>query len=156
MTARNPVPAILRLPPPLLFALVFLIGVGVQRYWPLPAAAPEGLRSAGAVLALLGLLLALSCGAMFLAARTTVIPHGHPRRLLRAGPYRYTRNPMYLSLTLVYLGAAAGFGQPWSALFVVVPLAVVNGWVIPFEERRLRETFGEEYRRYCATVRRWL
>lgn len=156
MTSEDPVPGFMRLPPPLLFVLGFFAGVGAQRLVPLPAAAPDGLRSAGAVLALLGLLLALSCASMFLAVRTTILPHGHPRRLLRAGPYRFTRNPMYLSLTLVYLGAAAWFAQPWSAVLVILPVALVNGAVIPFEEGRLRGTFGEEYVRYCAEVRRWL
>jgi protein-S-isoprenylcysteine O-methyltransferase Ste14 len=152
----EPPPALLYVPPPLMFVLAFLAGVGVQAQLPLPAAAPEALRSAGAILALLGLFLALWCAWMFLAARTTVIPHGRPHRLLRAGPYRFTRNPMYLSLVLVYLGAAAWFAQPWSALLVALPVALVNAVVIPFEERRLGYLFGEEYLRYCATVRRWL
>lgn len=93
---------------------------------------------------------------MFVLARTTLIPHGQASRLITAGPYRFTRNPMYLSLTLGYLGAAAIFLQVWPLLLLPIPVVTMNTFVIPFEEARLRECFGETFRDYCGRVRRWI
>jgi protein-S-isoprenylcysteine O-methyltransferase Ste14 len=63
---------------------------------------------------------------------------------------------MYLSLTVVYVGVALALGRAWPLVLVVLPLASMNCAVIPFEEARLRETFGEDYVDYCRRVRRWI
>lgn len=159
MKSTSKVPHVMRIPPPLLFVATFLVGLGIQRLVPLTihssdvAAASQAL---GAGLAVCGALLALSCVGMFLVARTTLIPFGTASKLMTSGPYRFTRNPMYLSLTLVYLGAAGIFVQPWPLLLLPLPLATVNMIVIPFEEMGLREVFGEAFQQYCANVRRWI
>ena len=150
---------LMRVPPPLLFVTAFFVGVGFQHFLPLTihsTSIAEASEVVGIGLLACGLVLALSCVRMFLTARTTIIPHGTASKLLTAGPYRFTRNPMYVSLVLIYVGAAGILIQVWPLFVLPLPIAIVNSIVIPFEETRLREAFGGAFEQYCAGVRRWL
>ena len=152
-------PPLMRVPPPLLFVATFLVGLGLQRLAPLTVhAARVQVTSSLVGIALLAcaVVIAFSCVGMFLAARTTLIPLGQASRLITGGPYRFTRNPMYLSLTLGYVGAAAVLVQVWPLLLLALPLGIVNTIVIPFEEARLRAGFGAAFEEYCGRVRRWI
>ena len=149
----------MRIPPPLLFVVTFLIGLGLQRLVPITVDSPsitEVSRVVGIALLIGGVLLALSCVVMFFVVRTTIIPFGTASRLLTHGPYRFTRNPMYVSLVLVYLGVAGTLVQPWALILLPVPVAIVHAIVIPFEEARMGEVFGGAFQKYCANVRRWI
>lgn len=153
------IPVLMRVPPPLLFAATFFLGVFLQRLMPLTISSSVAIRAGhylGLWLVACGVLLALSCVCIFLSARTTLIPFGAASRLITRGPYAFTRNPMYLSLLLVYLGAIGLTAQPWPLILLPLPLVVMNAIVIPFEEARLREVFGPVFQEYCANVRRWL
>lgn len=152
------IPPLVRFPPPLLFVVTFFAGLGVQRLLPLdvPANVAAVSRPLGIVLVICGVLLALSCVGMFLVGRTTIIPHASASKLMTGGPYRWTRNPMYVSLVLVYLGVVGVLAQTWPLLLLPLPVAIVNAIVIPFEEARLREVFGGAFQEYCARVRRWI
>lgn len=157
-TAARIHPAI-RIPPPLLFVLTFLGGVGLQRLEPLDvnsAGVVEAANTAGIGLVAFGLLLALSCMGIFLWARTTLVPHGTAAKLITGGPYRYTRNPMYVSLVAVYLGVDGIRAGIWPLLLLPLPIIIVSKFVIPFEENRLKQLFGNTFEQYCAKVRRWL
>lgn len=159
MQTDTRVPRLMHVPPPLLFVATFLLGLGLQHLLPLSIRSPGVLRAAelfGLALLVCGVLLALAAIGMFIAARTTIIPFGSASRLVTHGPFRLTRNPMYVSLTLVYLGAAGLLAAPWPLLLLILPVAFVNGIVIPFEEARLRSVFGDSYLEYCSRVRRWL
>ncbi len=146
-------------PPPLLFAGVFGLGMVVQRWLPL-GLLPEALASLtpwlGGVCLALGVALTMSCVALFARRRTTIVPHARANSLVAVGPYRVTRNPMYLGLTLVYLGATALTNTLWPLLFLALPLWVLQTRVIPFEEQTLTAAFGDQYAAYSAQVRRWL
>ncbi|HEX6993376.1 MAG TPA: isoprenylcysteine carboxylmethyltransferase family protein [Gammaproteobacteria bacterium] len=79
----------------------------------------------------------------------------HPA-FVTSGPFRWSRNPMYLGSLGIALGAALVFGT-WVMWIVPVVLFVLQNFVIiPFEERSMKQTFGEEYDAYCARVRRWI
>jgi protein-S-isoprenylcysteine O-methyltransferase Ste14 len=149
----------MHIPPPLWFAVTFLAGWGLQSLAPITIHSPTivGIGHAiGFALLVSGALLALSCLGLFFLARTTFIPHAKSSSLVTRGPYRFSRNPMYLSLILVYLGFVGSFVQPWSLILLPIPLAIVNWIVIPFEEAQLRKAFGSVYEEYCAKVRRWI
>ena len=73
-----------------------------------------------------------------------------------SGPYRISRNPMYVSLTLAYLGEAGFLSQLWPVMLLPLTLAYVNLIVIPLEEEVLKGDFKEEYENYCTRVHRWL
>ena len=87
---------------------------------------------------------------------TTLHPFGEPTALVTDGPYRFSRNPLYLSLALLLLGAAVYLGS--LTPFVVVPAFVwaINASFIRPEEAKLAAAFGDAYRDYCRRVRRWL
>ena len=152
---RNP--ALLRLPPPVMMALAFGVGAAIHHFLPLPAGGfGEAAFAAGEVLLALGFCLGAFLATGFLRRRTTLNPYGHPSSLVVGGPYRFSRNPMYLTLVTVYLGGTLMLGSIWPLATLVVPLAILSRVVIPFEEARMRATFGEAYREYCSRVRRWL
>jgi len=152
----NPV---MRIPVPWVFILAYLIGFVVQLYMPIPIRSPEIVRIAliaGLILVVIGVAVAFSALGIFRKRSTTTIPFETPTSLVTSGPYRFTRNPMYVGLTLVYLGVAGTRAEIWPVIVLPVMLAYVNFIVIPVEERHLRDAFGDEYADYGARVRRWL
>lgn len=151
---------LVKLPPPVAFLVAFLAGWAIDRYaWP-AALAPEdfGLarRLVGWALVAAGILLSGTAVLIFRLARTTFIPHKRPSALVIIGPYRFTRNPMYVALTAIYVGAAGAADTLWPLLFLPLPLWFLQRVMIPFEEQRLHGLFGEAFAAYCRRVRRWL
>jgi protein-S-isoprenylcysteine O-methyltransferase Ste14 len=147
-----------RIPPPLLYVAALLLAHYLDRSWPL-ATVPQwitGGRWLGFVLILAGIVHAASAIALFVRSRTTIIPHHRSSTLVTRGAYRWTRNPMYVGLTLAYLGVAVLLGSVWALPLLVVPLYVMHLHVIPMEERQLSAAFGPAYEQYKARVRRWL
>ena len=155
---RNPLRLLLRVPVPWVFVLTYLIGVGLEYVLPLhlDTAAFPGIWLAGVVLFSIGAVIAGWGLLTFWRARTTTVPGKASSRLVNWGPYRFTRNPMYVGLTLAYLGEAGILRQIWPVFLLPFTLAYVNWIVIPVEEKKLKEVFGEEYERYRAQVRRWI
>jgi len=76
--------------------------------------------------------------------------------LITGGPFRFSRNPGYVALTLLYLAFAVVAGSIWVLLFVIPILLVIDLRVVRKEEANLLLTFGDEYREYQSTVRRWV
>jgi protein-S-isoprenylcysteine O-methyltransferase Ste14 len=90
------------------------------------------------------------------AADTTIRIDKPVSSLVQEGPFRYTRNPGYVSLAMIYAGIAALRNALWAILFLPLVLIVIQRQVIEREERYLERTFGEEYLAYKARVRRWV
>ena len=110
------------------------------------------------VLAAAGAAVSLAGVAGFRRARTTVNPLRPDKAtaLVTSGIFRWTRNPMYLGLSLALLGWAAYLAHPLAALGVPAFVVWMNQWQIPQEERALAQLFGDEFARYRTRVRRWL
>ncbi len=157
MTSRR-APILAMIPPPAQYALTFLAGVGFDSLMPWRPAwmTIEGVHWAGLALATAGFVLALAAAGRFVVRRTTLNPAGQPAHLVVTFAHAWSRNPMYLALTLIYVGLALALGEAWPLILVVLPLAAMNWVVIPFEEARLRETFAQDYVDYCRRVRRWI
>lgn len=151
-------PILAKIPPPAQFALAFLIGVGLDRLAPWRPAwmTMQTAHWAGFMLALAGCSLAAAAAGRFVLRRTTLDPAGRPAHLVVIGAHAWSRNPMYVSLVVVYIGLALALGRAWPLILVVLPWASMNWVVIPFEEARLHESFGEVYADYCRRVRRWI
>jgi protein-S-isoprenylcysteine O-methyltransferase Ste14 len=152
----NPV---MRIPPPWAFILVYLAGVAVQRVRPIAMRSSESawiIRVAGFVFIGAGIAVAFSALGLFKKKNTTTVPFETPSTLVTSGPYRFTRNPMYVGLTLVYLGVAGARLEIWPAIVLPLLLAYINFAVIPVEEENLRGVFGDAYQEYGARVGRWL
>jgi len=143
-------------PPPLIYLASFLVGLGFQRYVPL-ARLPVGMgRVLGAVLVLSSVVLTAWSFRRFWASGTSIVPIRPTTALVIEGPYRFTRNPMYLGLLLLYVGVACWFGVVWPLLLAPVLVLVMGVSVIGRGERYLTRKFGDEERRYQARDRRWL
>lgn len=100
----------------------------------------------------------LSGGALSLFTRsgTSPLPATPATALVTTGPYRYTRNPMYVGFAVLYAGIALASGLLWALVALPVVLLIVDRVVIPPEERHLEARFGDEYRAYKTRVRRWI
>lgn len=146
-------------PPPVLFAAAFLTAFGLDHLVPLPrppADVAENLRVAGWIVFALGHVVMFAGIGRFARARTTIVPHGHASSLVTSGVYALTRNPMYVGLTIAYVGLTAQQRLLWALPFLALPLTALARVVVPFEEARLRRLFGDAYTTYCARVRRWI
>ena len=142
-------------PPPLLYAVPLAIGLLVQHWYRLPILSPGRGTILGIVLVLGGLVGAPAITA-FRRADTSPKPWVPTTALVTSGPYRFTRNPMYLGFTLMYLGVAFWANTAWPLLFLPVVLVAMHFGVIVREEAYMAATFGEEYEQYRARVRRWV
>ena len=89
-------------------------------------------------------------------AGTSPDPGQPTKKIVAEGPFRFTRNPIYVSFTLTYLGITMSVNALWSVLFLPVGLLIVRHGVIAREERYLERKFGPEYLQYKARVRRWI
>ena len=145
-------------PPPLVFLAAVITGVLVDRFvlrWPVSGGAVVRI----AVVALsLGGALALAVPAIRLFRKTGQDPKPwQPTpELVFDGPYRFTRNPMYVAMTLLTIGLGAAADTLWTIPLAFAALGVVHVLVVRREERYLEAKFGEPYLRYKARVRRYL
>jgi protein-S-isoprenylcysteine O-methyltransferase Ste14 len=155
MTSRSDSPGVW-FPPPLLYALAVLIGVLLDRRWPLPIAASPLTTLAGVIVVLGWMALALASIGRFRRSNTSIVPMRPAEALVLTGPYRYTRNPMYVSLALLTAGCGLLLATWWPIVLLVPTLALVQQFVIVPEEQYLRRRFGTEYEAYTLRVRRWL
>ena len=149
-----------RLPPPLLFAMPLLTGFVVQYFVPIhivtgvdPA---RTLRLVG--IAEIAIALALMGWAMstFLRLGTPIIPIQRARALVNEGPFKLTRNPMYLGLTVLYVGITFVANAFWPLIFLPEAIVLTYMFAIKLEEAYLAREFGDAYREYCSKVRRWI
>ncbi len=142
--------------PPLLYLAALLVGIGLNYLWPIALMPGRGGIIVGVLLILLGAAILPPTLARFYRAGTPFDPHKPASALITDGPYRYSRNPAYVVLTLWYLGIAFLLNNGWALLLVLGPLLFMDRCAIRREEQHLEAKFGEEYRRYKSTVRRWL
>ena len=162
MTEAQPAHAGVHFPPPLLFVVPFALGMFLQRWHGLtivPPAIPSLVRAvevAGVVLMLAWALGTATAFGKFLRARTSILPFRPSSSLVTSGPYRFTRNPMYVSMAALYMGGALALNALWPLLLLPLVLVVVDRAVIRREERYLTRAFGKEYDAYRSRVRRWL
>ena len=143
-------------PPPVIY-LGFLVLGGVLDYtWPVGLGAGAVGVLAGAALFALGGAIAFTAIRQFRRAGTNFKTHEASTAIVTDGLYRYSRNPIYIALGLVYAGIAVAADGLWAMALLAPTLVVVRHGVIAREERYLEGKFGDEYLRYKASVRRWL
>jgi len=144
-------------PPPLLFIGPFLIGWLIDRSVDFQLFEnPRWGLVLGPLLVAAGIAVAGAGVWQFRRARTTVLPFGGTSRIVEAGVYRWTRNPMYLGMSLAYAGVACLINSAWCLALLPLSIVLVQLLVIRREERYLANKFGADYGGYCSRVRRWL
>jgi protein-S-isoprenylcysteine O-methyltransferase Ste14 len=155
MTESSDHPGVIA-PPPLLYGGAFFIALLLHWLWPLPIFPQVSALWTGLVLIALAVALAISGRQALVAAGTNVNPYKPSTAVVASGPYRFTRNPLYVSLTVMLLGLTLGFNSWWGLVLLIPLLLVMHFGVILREERYLERKFGDDYRRYRSAVRRYL
>ena len=153
----NPVRFLLHVPVPWVFVLSYLLGMALEHVLH-PTLSPTEASIctiAGAVLFAVGAVIAGWGLVLFRKAKTTTVPGKLSGKLVTWGPYRFTRNPMYVGLVLAYLGEAGLMKQICPVVFLPLMVAYLNWTVIPLEEAKLDDAFHYEFGQYRLRVRRW-
>jgi protein-S-isoprenylcysteine O-methyltransferase Ste14 len=143
-------------PPPLIYLGGLALGFGLEAL--LPGSSVPGAVQwiAGGLSVVAGLALLASFNTLFNRRGTAVEPWKPTTAIVTSGPYRFTRNPAYLGMALVYVGIALLADALWVLVPLPLVLALIDRGVIAREERYLERKFGEEYMAYRRRVRRWL
>lgn len=149
----GPLPGLLR--PPLIFLCAILLGIALNRAWPLPFV-PSTLILLGPLVIICAVTLFLLSLREFRAAGTSVRGTERTTTIVRTGPYRFSRNPIYLAFVLLVLGLAVWLNNLWLLVTLVLAVGFIAVVVIPREERFLERNFHDQYSSYKAAVRRWL
>jgi protein-S-isoprenylcysteine O-methyltransferase Ste14 len=147
-----------KVPPLVFFAACLLSGWALGLVWPLSLGLEE--RRLRLPLALPLFLLASLIGVWalytFRLGHTSNMPFTTPSQLLTSGPFRFTRNPLYVSTLLILTSLSALLDSPWVLASVPVLAFALGRFIIPGEEARLRQAFPADYTAYALRVRRWL
>ncbi len=155
MTDEQESPGV-RVPPPLLYLLPLASGLLLDRRLHIPFL-PRGVaRILGWPLVGGGVALAGWAFRTMRAAETTIRPDKPVSRLIQDGPFRYSRNPIYLSDAMIYAGIAVLRNSLWAIVLLPLGMFVIQRDVMGREERYLECAFGEEYLDYKRRVRRWI
>ena len=154
----SPANAGVHFPPPLLYVAGIVAGWLAHRVHPLPITGhPSAARTALVIVLGLGWLALLApAWTGFLRKRTTIIPNRPAAALVTSGVYRFTRNPMYVSLVLLYLAVTLALDSWWPLVLLPLVVIAVDRLVIRREEWYLAHAFPGEYDEYRRRVRRWL
>jgi len=143
-------------PPPVIYLTSLVIGLVFRALVPTPFL-PRGLAfMLGAILIAIAVWLSVWGVRVMHRAGTSEKTSLPTTALVTTGPFRYSRNPLYVSLTLGYLGIAVAAQSLWALALLIVVLAVMLRGVIGREERYLERRFGADYLRYKERVRRWI
>ncbi|WP_322515679.1 isoprenylcysteine carboxylmethyltransferase family protein [Rhodopseudomonas palustris] len=146
-----------RLPwPPMLLTLAALASIGLGMVAPLTLPRAQSVVLIGYAVAGLGMGLDLWAILTMRSARTNILPHRAAGRLVTWGPFRFSRNPIYLANTWLLIGIGLAFGNAWFILFALLSAAAVDRLAIRREERHLAVKFGDEWMDYSSKTPRWL
>ena len=154
--AAQDVPSLGLIRPPLVYLTSLVIGALIQFALPLPFLSRRLTAALGASLVVVAIALFSYSVAKFRAAGTPVPARKPTTVIVRTGPYRLSRNPVYLAFSLFQLGIAIWADSVWLLVTLAGAVSLINFLVIPAEERYLERKFGAEYLDYKASVRRWL
>jgi protein-S-isoprenylcysteine O-methyltransferase Ste14 len=147
-----------RFPPPFIYAAAVLGGyvLDLQRPFPIVRGGSGALEILALVVCVLGMALVASAIQRFRHYGTSLVPIEPTTAIAKDGPYRFTRNPMYLGLLILSCGLALAMNSIWTLLLMVPAVIAMNLFVIAREERYLERKFGAEYVEYKKRVRRWV
>jgi protein-S-isoprenylcysteine O-methyltransferase Ste14 len=153
----RPAPLVVKIPTPVWVVVFMIAAIALNGVFDWPALGSLHSVPVGTLIILAGGALAAWGRMTFAAAKTQVNPASHRNdRLVETGPFKFTRNPMYLGMVIIALGAAVLGGL--APLFAVPVLTFLldNFIIIPFEEAKMERQYGETFRAYKARVRRWI
>ena len=144
------------IPPPIVYFVCILIGLGLNYFWsfsffPQSIQGPIGYTIIALSILLFGLILR-----EFSKSNTSTDYRKSTATIISSGPFYYSRNPVYLSLTMLNIGIAFVVDSFWIIIMTIPAVLIIHYAVILKEETYLIKKFGDEYRRYMSSVRRWI
>ncbi len=145
-------------PPPLI--LIVLLALGLSIHWMFPVSIvnfplPVRLSIGISPIIVSAIISVLSIQIMF-KKKTTINPYKQTTSIIDMGPFSFTRNPLYVSIILFYIGFAVLVNSLWILVFLPVLFIILDRGVVIREEKYLERKFGDEYLQYKSRVRRWL
>jgi len=143
-------------PPPVLYGAALIAALVLHWFRPLPIFSASVVRWLGIALVAVGLAVVIRVFRTMRAAGTNVDPRRPTTAIVTTGLFRFSRNPLYVGLTLMYLGLTLVFNTWWAIVLLVPLLMTMHRGVVQREERYLEQKFGEAYRQYRSRVRRYL
>jgi len=138
------------------FLILFVLSVLLNFVFPVPVFLSPPSTYSGFLIIGFGFVLALWSRSLFLKNATTLQPSEEPTSLVTSGPFRLSRNPIYLGMASILLGVAVLLGSLVTLAFPVIFVTLIEFFIIPREEQNLENLFGEPYREYKKSVRRWI
>ena len=148
-----------RVPPIPLFVCAFAAGLWLDWHFPWPVQSSgviQILALIGSVLAAAGLVLFAAGMWTFARAKTGILLQRSATQVVTSGPYRWSRNPMYVSFVALYIGGALLANTFWPLIFLPLVLLILTKFVIAREEEYLHRTFADRYADYARRVPRWI
>ena len=144
-------------PPPVIYGGLILLGVLFHWLYPWPVLT-SFLKSTsiGGGIIIFGFLLLAWSMAYFIIKRTPVDPYHPTKAIITSGPYRFSRNPVYIALSLIHMGTGIGLQNGWILLLFIPAILIIHHGVIIREEIYLERKFGEAYLTFKNATRRWL
>ncbi len=143
-------------PPPVIFATGFITAYILERVFPLLLFIGYPFKLVGWFFGIVSMLIAISGVIVMLRARTNIHPHRAANHLVSGGPFRFSRNPLYLSQVLLTIAAALYLDICWAFLTLAPVVIIIQNYVIRREENHLEAKFGAEYLQYKRRTRRWI
>lgn len=145
-----------RMPPPLIHLGGLLVGYGLDQAVGWQFTPADWLDVLALILALTGAASCLWALITLHGHKTTVLPHRPANQLVTTGPFRWSRNPIYLGFALLHLACGLALGSPGMLVLLVPVFLVMDRHVIAAEETFHEQQFGEQWQQYRQRVRRWL
>ena len=145
--------------PPVIYVAAIALAVVLHWFWPLPwlgSPLADFLFAVGVITAVGAIAIDIAAMRALQRAHTTILPHRGSAHLQTAGPYAFTRNPIYLGNTMLMIAAGLAFGIVWFLLLAPLAGFVTQKLAIEREEQHLTLRFGKPYRDYMKRVRRWI
>jgi protein-S-isoprenylcysteine O-methyltransferase Ste14 len=138
------------------FIILLVVSVLLNFIFPVPAFLSTPFTYSGFLIIGLGFVMAIWSRSLFLKNSTTLQISEEPTSLVTSGPFHLSRNPIYLGMASILLGVAVLMGTLVALTFPVLFVILIEFFIIPGEERQLEKIFGEPYREYKKSVRRWI
>ncbi|MEN6442393.1 MAG: isoprenylcysteine carboxylmethyltransferase family protein [Methanoregula sp.] len=138
------------------FLILLILSVLLNFLFPVPAFLSPPFTYFGILIIGFGFVLALWSRSLFLRNSTTLQPSEEPTALVTSGPFRISRNPIYLGMASILFGVAVVLGTLVAFAFPVIFVMLIEFFIIPGEERKMEKIFGEPYWVYKKRVRRWI
>jgi len=144
--------------PPLIYGAAIAAAFLLQAYFPLSVAETNIwiARAAGGILIMAAIVLDVWAMRTLLDCHTTILPNRCSTHLVTSGPYRFTRNPIYLGYTLATAGIGLAMLNPWCIVTAMIAAGMTNAIAIKREEMHLLSRFGIDFERYCNGTTRWI